>query len=249
MFTNWKLIVAGIAIVLLVSAAIWVKGLYDDYQVLKFEHQVLTQNELALRDSVNQLAGKVSETAVYVRDLNTKLGRERNRYNALNVQFSAFIDSVRDSGSSTPVWKDSSVTVPFEGSRGIAWFKGSTSASWRDSSGSWLIDIWFPAPIEINDRLDQDAQGIWVFRAESMTEGVRVKSTATLDEDTFRRLQKYAPPEPENRFMFGAVLGQHGGPAVGYKFKGWGIVGYYGLLNKYSDVYKNINIGLFWSPF
>lgn len=248
MFTNWKLIVAGIALVLLISGALWVKGLYDDYQVLKFEHQVLTQNEMALRDSVEQLRGKVSEGAAFVRDLNTKLDRERKRYNALNVQFYAFIDSIRNSGGAVPVWKDSSVSVSFKGSKGIASFKGSTNVRLRDSIGTWFLDIWFPYPIEIRERLEQSSEGIWLFRSESLTDGVQVKSTATLDEDTFRRLQKYAPPEPENRFMLGAVLGQHGGPAVGYKFKSWSIMGYYSLLNKYPDVYKNVNIGLFWSP-
>jgi hypothetical protein len=248
MFTNWKLIVAGVVAVLLVSAALWVKGLYDDYQVLKFEHAVLTQNEMALSDSVKQLAGRVSEGAVFVRNLNTALDRERGRYRALDGAFRAYVDSIHDSGSTTPTWADSTVTVPFSGDKGIARYKGYTLYRLGNQTAQWFLDISFPLPIDISTSLFQEQDGIWRYGATSLTEGVNIKTTSTLDEDTFRRLQKYAPPEPENRFMFGAVLGQHGGPAVGYKFKNWGIVGYYSLLNKYPDVYKNVNVGLFWSP-
>jgi hypothetical protein len=245
---NFKLyLYIGLAVALIALGS-WAYSFYNDYQALKLERDKLQQNELALRDSINQMADSLTKTTAFVRDLNSKLQKKSSDYIALKARFAAFIDSVRDSGSVSPVVTDSTVTVPFSGSKGIASYTGFTLYNLTTKHASWDLSLSFPVPIEVGtDLIEED--GIWKWETRSLTSGVKVKGTGVLDNDTYRRLQKYAPPDPPKRFMLGGVIGQHGGLGAGYKFDTWTILGYYSLINKYDDVYKNINIGVFWSPF
>jgi len=235
-------------ITLVIAAGAWAYGIYNDYQALKLEHGKLQQNELALRDSLEQKADSLNKTTTFVRDLNEQLVEKSGLYVALQAKFSAYVDSVHKHGTAVAVVTDSTVTVPFSGHASIVDYTGSTFYNIRTHDARWDIAFTFPNPILVGAGLVEE-EGIWKFNTWSLTAGVKVMGTGTLDNDTYRRLQKYAPPTPQKRFLLGGVVGQYGGLGAGYSADNWTVLGYYTLINSSLDVYRNVNVGLFWHPF
>jgi hypothetical protein len=232
---------------MLIVIGSWVYNLYQENKALKLHAKESAQNIQALRDSVNQVRGQLVEATAFVRNLNVDNSKLKGKYVALEAKFASYIDSVSDSGSSAPVVTDTTITISFQGSKSIADYFGRTVYETKNKTSDWELEIRF-RPIETMVKLFQE-NNLWKYSVESRTPGVTVMGTGTIDENTYERLQKYAPPEPMNRYMVGLALGQHGGPEIGYRANQWNFTVHYDMFNRYPDFYKNVYAHILWCPF
>jgi hypothetical protein len=235
-------------IALLVIFGIWVLHIYRENERLQLLEKQNKQNIAALTDSVNQKRAQLVQSAAFVRDLNAEVKKAKHEYIALQAHFKSYIDSIHFAGSSVPIITDSTIMVPFSGEKSIAAFRGYTIYEPKTKRGDWDLTLTFPNPVETDVRLLQKDE-LWEFEVKSLTPGILVMGGGALDADTYRRLQKYSPPEPMNRFMIGVAVGQHGGPEIGYRLDNWNIGAHYSIFNQYSDFYKNLYIHAVWCPF
>ena len=192
-------IAAGLAVA---AFGYWVYHLYQDNQKLKVENGVKTQNELALRDSVTVMAGKVTTLTSFVANLNAEKTKLKNENIAMRSYTQSLIDSIHAMGSGQSFVSDSGITVKFSGSKSIARFEGFTLYNLYSKSSVYSLDLAF-LPIDVKAELYEDEKDhLWKYRTTSLTEGVKVKGTSTLDEATYMRLQKYKPAVPPKNFGF-----------------------------------------------
>jgi hypothetical protein len=142
---------------------------------------------------------------------------------------------------------DSTVKVSFQGSQSIATFSGYTTYALKDHSSTYKLDIGFRTVLA-GMSLYQEGD-IWKWSINSLTPGVTVMGGADLDQDIYRRIQKYEPPKPFNRYILGLSIAQHGGPAIGYRADQWNFSTHYDMFNPSSIVLQNIYLDIMWCPF
>lgn len=240
----WGVIALG---ALVMAFGIWVYNTYQENQKLKYQAKETAQNVSALNDSLSQVRGQVVQGAVYVRDLNAKLKNAEKKYTALQLHFAAFADSVHAAGSGHAVVTNSMATVSFQGFQSIAHYSGYTTYAFKDSTSTWHVEIGF-SPILADAQLVQHGDQ-WDYVLSSRTSGVILSGGGALDEDTYRRLQKYAPPKPFNRYMVGLALGQYGGPEAGYRLDNWNLSVQYNMFTPSKTTLENIYLHVLWCPF
>ena len=240
----WGIIALG---GLIMSAGIWGFNMYKENQQLKYQAKEMAQNVQALNDSLFQVRGQVVQGAAFIRNLNDKLTKSEKKYVALQLHFASFIDSVRAEGSGHAVVTNSVATVSFYGQQSIASYSGYTTYSLKDSTSTWKLNIGF-APVFAGAQLVQTGDR-WDYVLTSQSPGVTISGGGALDEDTYRRLQKYAPAPPFNRFMIGASISQHGGPGVGYRADQWNFSSHYDVFNPSKITLENIYLDIMWCPF
>lgn len=244
---HYLAIALGIA---LIVGAIWINNLYNDYQELLLEKQKVVQNEAALKDSIEAVRGELVKTTSFVRQLNEEKADLSKKYVALRVSFKSFVDSVKAHGGAIVVESDSQRTYTFAGqdSLGLISYNGRVDHNLKTDQKSHSLSFAWMKPFESGASLIQE-NGLWKWEIRSLTPGVTILGTGVLDDDTYRKLQKYGPPEPMKHFLIGGYIGNTAGPMLGYRSNDWIILGGYTLLNAQDAPVKNIQIGIMWNPF
>lgn len=176
---------------------------WNEYQALKVEHQILQQNELALKDSISMQAAKMVEITSYVKNLETKYDKVNKQYTAVKIENSALIDTIKILKKKTEsTFTDSSVTVAFEGKEKIVYYKGSTLSNLKTKTSIYNLVLSFDT-VKTSSFLFRDENQIWKIRSVSQTDGVNVLGISTIDDGTFNALQKYSPPVPPKNLGIG----------------------------------------------
>lgn len=243
----YLMIALGIA---LIVGGIWISNLYNEYQELLLEKQKVEQNEAALKDSIEAVRGELVKTTSFVRKLNEEKESLEKRYVALSISFKSYVDSVTAHGGATVVESDSQRVYTFAGqdSLGLIGYNGNVKHDLRTNEKTHRLSFSWLRPFESGATLIQE-NGIWKWEIRSLTPGVTVLGTGVLDDDTYRKLQKYGPPEPTKHFLIGGYVGSSIGPMLGYRADDWVVLGGYAILNSKDQPIQNIQVNLLWNPF
>jgi len=202
--------------------------IYDGYQELKnlrVQKQELAQNAQAWKDSADARFAREQTTAVFVRSLNDKLTKKDKIIVALQSQNSILVDSISVllAKADTVTSTDSTFTVRFSGEKSIASYEGETEVNIHTRQGKYSVSIGFK-PVKVGSRLIRNASGIWVIDNYSMTDGVQVEGTSTIDENVWREIQgSFTPPKSPDYFAIGGMVTQDANgvvrPMVGLAIK------------------------------
>lgn len=235
----------GLAILLLAGVG-WVYGLWRDYQSLKYQHQMALQNTQAWKDSASSKAAKIGDLAVQVRLLIDENKGLKNEKIVLITRNRILLDSLHISGrADSTIFGDSTIYVKFSGTEKFAHFDGYTFTNLRTDSSTWNLALNFD-DLSVNTSLYQ-ADGIWRYKTESLTEGVMIKTiNSTLDEETYAALQKYSPPEPPKNFGFNLQASPAdlwGGAIIRFNNQ-WYLNANYKLTNNQPNWSDNVLVGL-----
>jgi hypothetical protein len=235
----------GLAIAVLICG-VWVYGMWRDYQILKSEHQISLQNQKALGDSISVQAAKITVITSEVRDLKAENADLKGKNVALQVKNKILVDSIKILGKSTATITDSSVRVPFSGQKNIFHFDGWTLANLRHLElSTWELNGHFD-PINTKSVLFKDVDGFWKLKSMSLTEGIILRGTSDLDDDTFNALQKYSPPAPLNHFGLNVQANTkdfYGGIIFRYDER-WYLNLDYRFMNAQSQWFDNMLVGV-----
>jgi len=234
----------GLAIVILLSGS-WIYSLWQDYQALRFEHQIILQNQQAYKDSLTVIAGKETILVSQVQDLTSENQGLKEEKAALIIKVSILIDSIKNSGGSTAIITDSSVRVTFTGKKSIVNFTGWTLANLIiPDSSKWDLSLFFD-PVETKAVLYKDDE-LWKLKTISLTEGIRVKGISILDDDTFAALQKYEPPVQSKNLGFNVQANTRdiwGGLIIKYNNQ-WYFNANYRIVNQQPKWIDNALVGV-----
>lgn len=164
--------------------------LYSENRRLEAEKRELQQNTAFVADSLSKMKDSVQTLAVKVGNLQNESKTWKDKYIAVNTRYQISLDTIKvlkQKVDSIKVVGDT-VTVPFDGTQGIASYKGQTEANIRTKQGTHSIQISF-ADIETQSALFFDEKDkLWKIRTLSLSPGVKLRGISTVDEETFRRI-------------------------------------------------------------
>lgn len=208
------------------------------------------QNLAATRDSAGALHARLSEAAIFIRDLEDSVEDGRKLVRALEAQFSIALDSVRAAGAGgVAVVSKDSIWVPFFGKDRFVAYQGWTLYQpGPPARTSYKLNLDFDQPRFNAGLLRDESTGLWLLSIESLTPGLKYRSTTTLDSVTYQLLQKYPAPERARWFGIGAIgNGESAYAAVSLQVGGaYEVIGGYAL-SRPPEASAFI-IGGFWRP-
>lgn len=198
-------------ILLIVGLSIFGYIQYTQVQELKFEKTVLTQNELALRDSLTKTKDSIQTTVSYVRDLNDKYTKLQKKYIILQANYSTAIDTIKILKEGIAQMKNDSVAViPLNGKQGIASYNGQTEFNILSKRYRTTLDLAFDDILGASEVFLDKTDELWKIRMYSKTPGVKVIGYSTIDENTLREIKGVEKPcPPQYYFAVGGLLSKN----------------------------------------
>ena len=198
--SKWTWIAIGV-----ITLGIWVYSLYAQNQQLQAEKRALQQNTAFVADSLNKKVDSLQTIAVKVGDIQSKATEWKNKYLAVSTKYQISLDTIsilKKRVDSVQVVGDT-VTVPFEGTQGIASYKGQTEANIRTKQGTHSIRIAF-SEVETQSVLFYDETAkLWKIRTLSLSPGVKLRGLSTVDDETYRKISSIAQIQDKTPSTFG----------------------------------------------
>ena len=173
--------------VLLIAFGSWVYALYTDNQRLELEKATLTQNQLALQDSLSAEADSLTILTASVRNLNVDVKDKDAAYVALRSKYDVAIQAINSQGHAITVVSDSTDTTKFNGKQGIVSFAGFTTVNHKTQLSSYSLSLAFDVINAGSELVEMD--GIWKIKTYSLTDGVDVLGYSSIDDATFAKLR------------------------------------------------------------
>lgn len=226
---------------------------------VRLEAQKNEQNLQATKDLAKVRADSITVLAVFVQRLNDSNIAKDRLILALRTENQLFLDSivVLNERGDTVLIQDSTVTVPFRGSKGIVDYAGNTVANIHTNQSTYRLNLSFPRPVELTSEIFRDpTDNLWKVRSISRTPGVSVKGVSTIDNEIWQEIESQLKPETiPDYFAFGAMITQDANGTVrpyagiGIKPKNYEILIQYNL-SKYEnqDVpwQKRVSLGFYY---
>lgn len=189
--------------ILIVGLSIFGYVQYKQVQELKFQKIVLTQNEAALKDSVNRLKDSIQTTTSFIRSLNDKHSKLEKKYVILEANYRTAIDTIRILKEGIATMKNDSVAIiPLNGKKSIATYSGNTEFNILSKRYKTTLDLAFDDILTKSEVFLDKQDDLWKIKTYSQTPGVKLIGYSVIDENTLREIKGVSTPCPP-QYYFG----------------------------------------------
>lgn len=191
--------VKTVIFVLLVFVAIWygLSHINDLTRQLEDQKAITNQNSVAYEQLLKQKADSIQDMAVIVSSLNDSISKEQRKkgfWRGIASDLQLKVDSIRSSGTATTaLYRDSSgeyLQTDFNGKKGILTYSGWTKHYVLPLDTSFHLLTAVFDDIEVQSELYYDVDDLWKIRTVSRTEGVKLKTSHTIDSTIFVGLRR-----------------------------------------------------------